>query len=346
MPFEVKIPAHVHRISLSVALILMKLYSFAQDSTFTSAMSDSGYVEKFNKWIQVKAALVNTSEIYEVEGTNFKQVLKANPSQILRTYINYRFIAFYLDYIPHFLPGNNDTEEKGRSKGFGIGTGLTFTNWFTDFGYAHTKGYYLDNTKDFRPGWQPGDPYLQIPDFHVTSFDAALGYNTNPHLSLVATSSQTARQLKSAGAFIPRTLFRYFITDNRTSGTSSTQKGNHFRALLGAGYQHTFVLNRSFYFMGAFTPYFGYIFSNVITRSGGQSYKFSNNGPAYQWDARAGFGYNGHRFFAGTYLTAGGAKFAQGLSTATQQDAQFFLQIFAGIRLHAPAFIDKAFDKL
>ena len=55
--------------------------------------------------------------------------------------------------------------------------------------------------------------------------------------------------------------------------------------------------------------------------------------------------YNGHRFFAGTYLTAGAAKFSQGLSTATQQDATVFFQLFAGIRLQAPKSIDRIFDK-
>jgi len=317
----------------------------AQDSTFKWHVTDSGYVEKFNKWIVVKCALINTSEIFVAEGDNFKQVLQANPSEIFRTYINYRFLAFYLDYIPHFLPGNNDEEEKGRSKGIGFGTGLTLKNWFADLGFAHTKGYYLENTKDFRPDWQPGDPYFQVPDLNITSIDGAVGYNTNPRLSLAATTSQTTRQLKSAGAFIPRMVYRYFIINNKTPGNLPTQKSNHFRALLGAGYQHSFVFARSFYLTGAFTPYFGYIFSKVKTRNSGQITSFRNNGPVYQWDAKLGLGYNGHRFFAGTYLTAGGAKFSQGLTTATQQDATIFFQIFAGFRLKAPPFMDKAFDK-
>lgn len=313
--------------------------------TVLRPLNDSGYVEKFNKWINIKAALINTSETYVSEGDNFRQVLKANPSQIFRTYVNYRFIAFYLDYIPHFLPGNNDEAEKGRSKGIGLGTGLTFRNWFTEINYAHTKGYYLANTKDFITGWQPGDPYYQIPDFHVTSFDGAVGYNTNPRLSLVAATAQTARQVKSAGAFIPKIIYRYFIIDNRSTDQNSTQKANHLRTLLGAGYHYTYVLKSSFYATGGFTPYFGYIFSTIRVRQNGEIYKDHNNGPIYQWDARVGLGYNSRRFFAGTYLVAGAAKFSQGLTTATQQDAAVFFQVFAGVRLHAPKFMDRAFDK-
>ncbi|MCG2613548.1 DUF4421 domain-containing protein [Terrimonas sp. NA20] len=329
-----------------ICLFFTMTHTHAQDTDSTKPITDSGYVEKFNNWINLKVALVNTSESYIAQGDNFKQVLKANPSQIFRTYLNYRFIAFYVDYIPRFLPGNNDEAEKGRSKGLGFGTGLIFHNWFTDLGFSHTKGYYLENMKDLNPAWQPGEPYFQVPDFHITSYDAAVGYNTNPRLSLVATSSQTSRQLKSAGAFIPRATFRYFITDNRTPGPGTTQKTNHFRAMLGAGYQHTFVISRSVYAMGAFTPYFGYIVSSTKTRNSPQLGDFTNYGPAYQWDAKLGLGYNGHRFFGGAYLTAGSAKFSQGLTSATQQDAAIFFQLFAGLRFKAPKFLDKALDKL
>jgi hypothetical protein len=349
MVFTRKMSLRLYRHCLQCCFLICfakNTFSQKQDSLYTNRLSDSGYVEHFNKWINTKFALINTSETYVTEGDNFKQVLKANPSQIFRAYINYRFIAFYVDYIPHFLPGNNDEEEKGKSKGIGFGTGLTFHNWFTELGFSTTKGYYLENTKDYRPGWQPGDPYFQVPDFHVTSFDGAVGYNTNPRLSLVAASSQTARQLRSAGAFIPKVIYRYLVFNDKTVTSFSTQKSTHFRALLGAGYHHSFVLNRSFYVTGSFTPYFGYIRSTIKTRDSGQVMRGKNNGPVYQWDARFGLGYNGHRFFAGTYLTAGAAKFSQGLTTATQQDATILFQIFAGLRLQAPRFLDKAFDKL
>ncbi|MBO9658539.1 MAG: DUF4421 family protein, partial [Chitinophagaceae bacterium] len=136
------------------------------------------------------------------------------------------------------------------------------------------------------------------------------------------------------------------ITDNRTPSTGPTQKTNHFRTLLGAGYQHTFVISRSLYATGAFTPYFGYIRSSTKTRNSPQLGHFTNYGPIYQWDAKLGLGYNGHRFFGGAYMTAGAAKFSQGLTSATQQDATIFFQLFAGFRFKAPKFLDKALDKL
>jgi hypothetical protein len=307
---------------------------------------DSGWIEKFSDKIIIKCAFINTSETLVTETDGFNDVLKPNPSEVIRTYINYRFISFYVNYIPHFLPGNNDNLEKGRTKGIGFGTDLNFRNWFTEVYFSHTKGYYLENTKDFRPDWQPGDPYFQIPDLHVISLDGSVGYNTNPHLSLPATTSQTERQLKSAGAFIPKISYRYSIIDNRTVSIYSTQKSYNFQGLLGAGYQHTFVIRKLFYALGGFTPSFGYIYSKVLTRPDSVYDSFTNRGPIYQWNAKLGLGYNSHRIFSGVYLTATSSKYSQGLTTAVNQDATIFFQLFLGIRLATPKIIRKKIDNI
>ena len=307
---------------------------------------DSGWIEQFQDKIVLKTAILNTSEVLAQQGDGFRNVLQPNPSEIFRAYVNYHFISFYVSYIPHFLPGNNDNTEKGKSSGIGMGTTFNFRNWYTDLFYGHTKGYYLQNTKDYRPDWQPGDPYFQVPDLHTKVFEGSTGYNTNPRLSLRAITTQTERQLKSTGAFIPRLSYKYQIIDNRTTGTFSTQKSNNLQALLGAGYHHTFVFRKSLYLTGSFTPSFGYVFTKVITREQGQQSSFKQRGPVYQWDGRLGFGYNGHRLFTGAYLTAVSSTHAQGLTTAVNQDAEIFLQLFLGIRLNAPGFIQKNYEKV
>ena len=319
---------------------------YGQDKTNVQKSADSTWIEKFDDKIIIKGTIINTADALVAQGDGFKNVISPNPSERFRTYFNYRFISFYLDYIPHFLPGNNDNDVKGKTKGTGFGTNLNFRTWFADVGFSKTKGYYLENTKDFRPDWKPGDPYFQIPDLYVTSFEGDIGYNTNPRLSLIASSFQTERQLKSAGAFLPKLSFGYHIIDNRTPGTFSTQKSSHLQGLLGAGYQHTLVLSKSVYLTGAFTPSFGYIFSSVLTRETAQRYTFSNRGPIYQWDGKLGIGYNGHKVFGGTYLTAVSSTYGQGLTTAVDQSGTVFLQIFLGIRLSAPRFMSKALRKI
>jgi hypothetical protein len=320
--------------------------SGAQDSSKVHTARDSGWVETFNNAIVVKLAAINTAEVLVAEGDNFKNVLQPNPTEVFRGYFNYRVISFYVNYIPHFLPGNNDDAEKGTTKGIGLGTVLNFRDWFTEVYYSHTKGYYLENTKDYRPAWQPGDPYFQVPDLTVNRFEGATGYNTNPRFSLRAIASQTERQLKSAGAFIPQLSYSYYTIDNRTPGPYSTQSSSHIQGLLGAGYHHTFVVKKSLYATGSFTPSFGYIFSRLTTRNSTEQVITSSQGPVYQWDGRLGIGYNGHRFFTGLYLTAKSATYAQGLTTAVTQNGNIFFQLFAGVRLVAPKFIRKTYDTI
>jgi hypothetical protein len=318
----------------------------AQDSAAKAHQRDSAWIERFEDKIVIKLAALNTAEALVAEGDNFKNVLEPNPNELFRAYFNYRFISFYVNYIPHFLPGNNDDDEKGRTKGLGLGTSLNFRQWFTDIYYSSNKGYYLSNTRDYQPGWQPGDSYVQIPDLVVKSVEGSVGYNTNPRLSLQAASSQTERQLKSAGSFIPRVSYRYMLVDNRSPIISSTQKSSHFQALLGAGYQHTFVVKKTLYFNGSFTPSFGYIFTKLTTRTTAEQQVDHIQGPIYQWDGRLGMGYNQHRFFAGAYLTATSSTSAQGLSSALIADGHVFFQLFAGIRLNAPGFLRKNYNKI
>jgi len=316
----------------------------AQDTAKVNRLPDSAYVEKFDDWFVIKPSIINTAEALVAKTGNFNIILEPNTSEILRTYFSYQFISFYFDYLPRSAVTNHDNDEKGRTKLFTIGTNINTKHWFADLNYSHTKGYYVENTKDFRPNWRDGDPYIQIPDLHVTSYDAAIGYNTNSKLSLPASVSQTERQLKSAGAFLPKAIFRYYIVDDRTPSSNSNEKSKNLQALLGAGYQYTLVLKKSVYLVGQFTPAFGYIHTRVQQGQSGVN-RFTQKGPIYQWDGRFGFGYNGERFFAGTYLNAISAKYSQGLTSAENQNVNLFFQVFVGFRIKAPKFISSTYHK-
>ena len=328
----------------SLLLLLVCNTIFAQDSSKTHPAIDSGWIEKFNDRIVLKLTLENDAAIYSVENESFRYVFHANPSELLRAYVSYRIISFYLTYTPHFLPGNNDDAEKGKSKSFGFGFNYNSKQWFTSLSISGTRGYYLQNTSDYRPGWHTGDPYIQIPKLRTTVLEGSTGYNTNPHLSLTAVYAQTERQLKSAGAFIPSLSYSYYIINNKDTGF--TQKANNFQVLLGAGYHHTLVLAKTLYVFGSFIPSFGYVYTRLLTRlpQGNSVTHFKS--PIYQWDARAGFGYNSHRFFMGSYITATSSTNSQGLLTAVNRSGRVFLQLFAGYRLTAPKVLKKNYDQI
>lgn len=330
--------------------LLLSILAFdstsAQDKEKPKYRPDSTYIETFDDWFVIKPSITNTAEELVAKTGNYNIVLEPNTFEVVRTYFSYQFISFYFDYLPHSAITNNDDDEKGRTKLFTLGTTLNHRQWFGDLAYTKTKGYYLENTNTFRTDWKEGDPYIQIPDLHVTSYNASVGYNTNKRLSLAAAVSQTERQLKSAGAFLPKISLRYYIIDDRSPQASANEKSNNIQALLGAGYQYTLVFNKSVYMVGAFTPAFGYIHTRVQQRSGTDSFVFNQRGPIYQWDGKFGLGYNSHRFFAGSYLTVMSAKYAQGLTSAENQNADAFVQLFIGFRLKAPKFISNSYKNI
>lgn len=336
----------IKNIFILTVILLATQTLVAQDTIVQKRQPDSLYIEKFDDWFVIKPSIVNSAEALATKSGDFNLILQPNTSEIVRTYFSYQFISFYFDYLPRFALANNDERERGKTRLFTIGTSLNTHQWFAELNYSKTRGYYVENTRDFRPNWREGDPYLQFPDLHVTSYDAVIGYNTNSKLSLPAAVSQTERQLKSAGAFLPKTVFRYYIVDDKTAASAANERSKNIQALLGAGYQYTWVLKKTLYVVGAFTPAFGYIHTSVSTRSGANTVRFTQKGPIYQWDGRFGFGYNGHRFFAGSYLTAVSARYSQGLTSAENQNVNLFFQVFVGFRIKAPKFISSSYHKI
>jgi hypothetical protein len=341
---------HLLKPSITFGLLLLLLLGArpgrAQVKEKAKYSLDSTYIETFDDWFVLKPSITNTAEALVAKTGDYNIVLEPNTFEVLRTYFSYQFISFYVDYLPRSAFTNNDDNEKGTTKLFTLGTSLTHRQWFGELAYAKTKGYYVENTPSFRPDWKAGDPYIQIPDLHVTSYDASIGYNTNKRLSLAAGVTQTERQLKSAGAFLPNIALRYYIIDDRSPGASSNEKSSNSQALLGAGYQYTLVFNKSVYLIGAFTPAFGYIHSRIRQRSRNTDAGFSQRGPIYQWNGKLGFGYNSRRFFAGSYLSMLSAKYAQGLTAAENQNVNLFFQVFIGFRLKAPRFISNSYQKI
>ncbi len=329
-------------------ILIVILYNvtrtMAQDRTNLVRLQDSNWIEQFSEQIIIKEAFENTSETFSVKTDNYKLILQPNPKEIFRTSFNYRFISFSINYIPHFLPANNDNDRKGKTKGTGIGAGFNKRKWFGELNYSGTKGYYVKNTKDFDPTWQSGNAYIQVPDLKVTNFSGLIGYNSNAHFSSAAVASQTARQLKSAGSFVPRLAFQYYIINDKSPGFT-TQKTNNIQVMLGAGYQYTAVIKRNLYASGTFMPSFGYLFTRLLNRLPTGNEIVHSTSPVFQLDGTLGIGCNSERFFAGSYLTTLYSQYQQAHGAASNENTHLFIQLFAGIRLRAPKAVSNLFDK-
>jgi hypothetical protein len=304
------------------------------------------WIQSMDQYITLKLTQSSDIETLGVEGNTNKIQLSPNSTSSTRLAFSYRFISFSLKYSAKFLPGNDDDAIRGKTKGGGFGFGFNFKHWQQEFSYSRTKGYYLENTADYDPDWTSGKPYTQFPDLVYTKYEGITAYNFNPNFSVNAIATQSARQLKSAGSFMPHALYRYYITDDQTTltGNMHSQMAKNFEFLVGAGYYYNYVLKSSFYIALGLTPSAGIVFTNLATRSVDETIKTKQQNAIFRIDGRAGLGYNGLRFFTGAYMKIAGSSFKQGNTTVITNDDRVVFQAFIGYRLNAPKWMRENVD--
>ncbi|MBL7857716.1 MAG: DUF4421 family protein [Cyclobacteriaceae bacterium] len=320
-----------------IVLLMLPLISHAQLDTVTFLRED-GWIEGMDNYMGLKLSVSNDIETFQVdvEADDYVVDLYPNTTTLAKIHFNYKFLSFNLKFAPSFFPGNGDEAMKGETKSFGLSTGFNFRHWFHNFSYSKTKGYYLNNSEDF-DAYVPGGPCLQVPELVVTNFEGSNGYSFNPKFSVKSLTTQTERQVKSAGSFIPMLGYRYYIVNNKEEEATSKQKSNNFEFVVSAGYHYTFVIQKNFYFSLGITPGMGYIFTKLSTRIPGMDEVVTHsNNPVIRLDGRGALGYNGRAFFAGCILNATATSFEQEGTTAVNSYTRAAYQIFVGIRLNAP----------
>ena len=302
-------------------------------------------IQQLNDRINVKFSLSNNVETFAVHTKGDNYDLYPNTRNIASLGVSYRFISFSVKFAPKFIPGNNDDDLKGKTSVTGLGAEMHFVHWFQQLSYSRTKGYYLHNTSELDPGWTPGQPYLQAPDLVSKIFEGATGYSFNPAFSFKALTTQTERQLKSAGSFIPLLSYRYYIVDNKAT-TGTTQKSNNFEAILGAGYYYTLVLKHSFYLSAGAIPGAGLIYTKLTTRYPTGDVKQNSHSPIVRLNAHVALGYNGEKFFAGVYANGFASSYRQQNTTAVNYNNRLTYQVFVGYRFNVPKSVREKYQQL
>lgn len=300
----------------------------------------NGWIERMSRYIGLKFSFDNDIESFLVDTDDLDFKIKPNTSARVKLGVNYRFLSAALAIAPDFIPGNDDFAEKGETKSFSFGLNFAIQQWYSGFAYHKTRGYYIENTGDLDPTWKPGDPYFQVPDLVYQAYDCVTGYSFNPKFSVSAITSQTERQVKSAGTFTSRIHFRYYSIDDQKelqTGASS-QKSDNIEFIGSAGYHYIYVIKSKWHINGGIECGPGYMHSLLTTR-GAQSGSTTQDNLIVRWDARAGIGYNDSRLFAGGFATGTGSSFRQENTTAINTETRIFYQIYVGYRFSAPKFI-------
>jgi hypothetical protein len=311
-------------------------------------VGEGGYIEKMDPYLAVKLRFDSDARGFELKTSGVDYDIRPNASIASRIGVLYRFVSFYVGFFPDFMPGNNDDELKGSTEARSYELTLSFGHWVQDLSYARVEGFHLDNTSDYVPGWVEGeDPYIEFPELVYTEYHGVTGYKMNPRFSLKALSSQTERQLKSAGALMPALTYNYYTIDNQVelTGENSSQKSTNLELLLSLAYFYTLVLGRNFYFSGGLAPGAGIIFTDLLTRLPSGDYTNSYDNPIYRLEADAALGYNSRRVFAGAQVKAAWERYDQEGNSAVVTKSRLTYQIFAGYRFNAPGFLNRMADR-
>ncbi|MFD1315002.1 DUF4421 family protein [Namhaeicola litoreus] len=309
----------------------------------------SSYIFKNFDRINVKFDLDSEIESFILKGpNNYSTDIRPNVSIKSKISFNYKFISFSVGYIPKFLPGNNDDDLKGKTNGFGLNLNLIFDHWVQGLKYSKVNGYYLENTKNFLPDWEEGEPYIKFPDLGVISFQGSTGYKFNPNFSLRAISTQTEIQKRNAGSFIPGLLYNYYDIDNRSNNPeqTSSQNSKSFEFLLDIAYYYTYVLKSSWYASLGLSPSLGVNYTNLLTRFPEGNVRTTYSNPIYRLNAHLGLGYNSERIFGGAEIKGYESFRNENNKTMTIQTNNLTYQIFIGYRFKTPKFLKKTVDQI
>ncbi len=214
-------------------------------------------------------------------------------------------------YIGFSLPSSpSDLQSRGRTRRLDIQINQYGKKLGFDVQFQYFKGFYLDNTREFRPNISANQVHILRPD--LRSFTAGLSgywiFNSKKY-SMKAAFIQTEKQKKSAGSFLlgyamslyafnadSALLPDYFRLPGREE---DYQRGRFSSASLSLGYAYCFVIRKDWYFNIALSGGGGLLHNKVNYESGGVSRGFS---PVLRWQIRSAIGYNGERRFFGVKM--------------------------------------------
>ena len=306
------------------------------------------YIEQMSNYLAIKLGVNNNINGFQVRGAT-KTDIQPNDNNSLKLSVNYRWFSFSYSYTPKFFPGNDDSDLKGKTKASMYNFGFIFDHWMQGLTYEKVKGFYLDNTGDYIPGFVEGtDPYIQFPELVYQSYRGQTAYKFNKNFSFNSLSVQTERQLRSTGTLMPVFSYNYYIVDNKVllTGQNSSQKSNNFEGLLSLSYFYTFVFKENFYLSGGAAAGGGILFTKLLTRLPSGNITTNSNHGIWRFEGFGAAGYNSRRFFIGGQIQLSRESYDQkGKSTTVVVNDRIIYQLFTGYRFNAPKFLKSAVDK-
>jgi hypothetical protein len=293
----------------------------------------------------VKINVDTQTDVYTLQNNQDGSKLTIAPNNNYRLFVSldYQFLGLSIGFSPTFFPGNNDDDLKGESSFSDFRFRAALGQWIQGFQISSIKGYYVENTGDFLPGWTEGtDPYLQIPDLTSRIYGMSTSYSFNPNFSFRNILYQTEWQKKSAGSFIPSLFYSY----DRFSYTLADQKAEEdiFPIRLAPSYYYTAVIHENWFIGGNLSPSLGVRFTKSTLTNNNISSTEKSNTFTYALEGGLQLGYASKKIIFGAGFTFDVNGYNEDKVNAVVNDKIYGL-IYFGYRLNTPGFIDRTYNK-
>jgi hypothetical protein len=336
----------IHRLFLFVIVFNVHLSGRAQTDSL-NRKNDTTYIEKFPDKVIVKLDVDNDYDRYELSGNDFKYDIRPNASLSKLLSFNYRFFYVAFSYLPAVINKNKWDERRGKTTGYGFGTGLTTDHWLLNIEYKNVNGHYLYNTKDYVSPWdEDKDPYIQFPYLKTWMIRGLTLYKFNPKYSVRAIQTQTEAQRRSASSFIPGIAYNYYVIDNPDPNASSSQRSRNLEVLAQLNYYGTLVLKKRFYLSGGVGFAVGGYYTWLLTRYPTGEVESTLSDRILRGLVNLGLGYNGEKFISGAELMSYKSFSQQEKGAVNMVYTRTAYQVFIGYRIKPARIVVKETDKV
>jgi hypothetical protein len=327
---------------------LFPAFSQYQADISTNFKNPDEYIFQYDSVLNVRINVNSEFNFFEVKGDGFHYDIRPNIKIRNELAISYRQINLHIGFTPKIIPGNRESETKGKTDFFSFRFQIFQKHFLQEIQFAKTSGFYLHNTGDFVPDWDEEDPYIQFPDLRVNAIRGATGYKFNPNFSLRAISMQTERQLKSCGSVVTFLDYDLFNIDNISNDPSqqTSQRTNNFALTGSLGYLYTFVLGSKFYTSFGVLPGAGFQHTNLLTRTENGESVTKYTDPVFRISEKGGIGYSNNKIFTGAEISLSQAFHKQNNTTVQTKALKSFLQVYFGYRFNAPRFLKKGSESI
>lgn len=328
----------IYSIYFLMAPLVAGMAQYSEQIDSTRILS---YADKF----VVKINFDTQTDIYTLKNNEDNDRLTIAPNNNYRLFVSldYEFFGLSIGFAPTFIPWNNDDDLKGESSFSDFKFRAAIGPWIQGFQVGRIKGYYVENTGDFVPGWQEGvEPYFQIPTMTSKIYGMWTSYNFNPNFSFRNILYQTEWQKRSSGSFIPSLYYSYEELSYSLGGLDAKEFA--FPIRLAPAYFYTMVFRENWFIGGNLSPSIGVRFAkSTFTENNIRSVeKYSAFTHSLEGVLQLGYASKKIIFGAGINFNVNG--YTEDKTNAIENDKLYGLLYF-GYRINTPGIIERTYHK-